>query len=243
MMRLDQLLVKQGLAPTRSRAQQLIKHGLVRLADGTQVTSPGMKLDEHVALTIEDHDLVRYVSRAALKLQGAITDFDIKLDGRICVDLGASTGGFCQVMLEHGASFIHAVDVGHDQLHESLRDHAKINNLEHTHVDKLQDIEFHPAPDLLTADLSFISLKRALSVPLESFPKLHDLILLVKPQFELGPGRVNPRGVIHDKEAGIEACRLVGGFLRDNGWQDLQQTPASIQGSDGNQEWVIWAKK
>ncbi len=243
MMRLDQLLVKQGLAPTRSRAQQLIKHGLVRLADGKRITSPGLKMDEHIALTIEDHDLVKYVSRAALKLQGAVTYFSIKLDGRVCVDLGASTGGFCQVLLEHGASFVHAVDVGRDQLHESLRGHAKINNLEHTHVDKLQDIKICPAPNLLTADLSFISLPRALTVPLGRFPELQDLILLVKPQFELGPGRVNPRGVIHDKEAGLEACGLVGEFLRDKGWHDLQQMPASIQGSDGNQEWVIWARK
>lgn len=243
MKRLDQLLVLKGLAPTRSKAQQLIKHGLVRLSDGRIAKNPGLKLDDGITPLVEDHDLAKYVSRAALKLLGAVHDFGIDIDDRVCIDLGASTGGFSQVLLEHGASYIHAVDVGHGQLHESLRGHAKINNLEQTHVDKLRQRDLLPSPDLLTADLSFISLRRALGCPLQEFSQLRDLILLVKPQFELGPGRVNERGVVKDLEAGPEACQLVGDYLGLMGWTSLHQTMANLQGSDGNQEWVIWATK
>ena len=238
-MRLDQALVAQGRVATRARAQDLIKRGLVQV-DG-QVCRKASQTITTQTLTADDHP---WVSRAGLKLEGALNALpDLEIRGRLCLDLGASTGGFSQVLLARGAQQVTAVDVGTDQLHPSLQDHPSLHNRSQTDVRDLRAEDFDPVPDLLVSDLSFISLTKALPAALTLAPSDADLIALFKPQFEVGRAHIGAGGVVTDQDAIDLALSSFKTWLSMQGWPPYAEGLAAIAGGDGNQETWVAAKK
>ena len=189
--RIDQLLVARGHFDSRTRAREAITAGRIK-ADGTATTKPGLRVPVSVRIEIAEGGHP-YVSRGGIKLAHALDEFGINAGGWICLDLGASTGGFTDVLLRSGASRIYAVDVGTDQLHPSLRNHPRVNNLEKTHANRLsRDLITDPI-DLLVCDLSFISLTKAIPFALPLMANNSTIIALLKPQFELGPAFVGKK--------------------------------------------------
>ncbi|QTF91539.1 TlyA family RNA methyltransferase [Halomonas sp. BM-2019] len=251
MPRLDQLLVTQGLARSRTRAQRLIRHGRVRLAEGGRVlTKPGEQLPEGVTLRVEADPEERYVSRAGLKLESLIEALGLELGGRLVLDVGQSTGGFTDCALRAGARHVIGVEVGHDQLDPSLRDDPRVTCLEGLNARAMAaDARLQAAlaaqgtagPDLAVMDVSFISQTLILPQLAALLPPGGELASLVKPQFEVGPGGVNARGLVTDParyaevEARIRACCAEQGF----GVRHWQASP--LLGGDGNREFLLHA--
>jgi 23S rRNA (cytidine1920-2'-O)/16S rRNA (cytidine1409-2'-O)-methyltransferase len=237
--RLDRALVAAGLAPSRARAQALIAAGVVRV-DGVVVSRAAAGVAEGAALAL-DGNPNPWVSRGALKLVAALDAFGLDPAGAVALDLGASTGGFSEVLLARGAAEVWAVDVGHGQLAASVAADPRLHAIEGLSVRDLT-AEHVPAPDFVVADLSFISLPRALPAALALARPGATLVALVKPQFELGPGRVGKGGVIRDLAAVAEAVAGVRAFLAAAGWTVLGETPSPIRGGDGNAEVLLAAR-
>src|SRR5215213_2189913 len=203
--RLDTLLVERGLAASRSRAQGLILSGSVRVGD-VVVTKAGSRFGADEPLSVDQPE--RFVSRAGEKLDAAIDEFGVWVEGRSCLDAGASTGGFTDALLQRGAERVLAVDVGYGQFDWSLRNDPRVIVMERTNVRQLRREDLPFEPDLLVADLSFISLTVALESLLSTTPALREAILLVKPQFEAGPEAVGRGGLVRDKE--VRAAVILG---------------------------------
>jgi 23S rRNA (cytidine1920-2'-O)/16S rRNA (cytidine1409-2'-O)-methyltransferase len=243
MTRIDQLLVQRGLAPSRSAAQRLIERGAVRWLGAAGWTVPrkaGDELPDGCELQLTDDAELRWASRAGLKLEGALAHTGLDVAGRVCLDVGQSTGGFTDVLLAQGAQQVVGVDVGHGQLLPRLRDDARVVGLEGVNARHLT-AEQLPVPhyDLIVGDLSFISL--TLVLPALKPLLQGDLLMLVKPQFELQPERIGKGGLVKDPasyalvEARIrETCSALALTVRD--WF---QSP--IAGGDGNTEFFVWA--
>lgn len=240
MIRLDQALVERGLVPSRARAQALIAAGAVEV-DGTQARRPAQKVapDARLALT---GDPLPHVSRAGRKLAHALTVFGLSPEGAVALDLGASTGGFTQVLLEAGAATVFAIDVGHGQIAPALRAEPRVVVIERLNARDLTEAHV-PAPDWITADLSFIPLSRALPPALRLARPGATLVALIKPQFEVGPAHVGKGGIVRDPEAIAAARRAVRVFLAEQGWLVLGETESPILGGDGNAEFLIAARK
>jgi 23S rRNA (cytidine1920-2'-O)/16S rRNA (cytidine1409-2'-O)-methyltransferase len=239
-MRLDQALVAAGLAPSRARARALIEAGSVRV-DGAVATRPAANAPPDAALAI-DADPNPWVSRAGLKLAHALDAFGLDPAGAVALDLGASTGGFTQVLLARGAAEVWAVDVGHGQLAPSLRDDPRVRLREGLNARDLAAAGL-PPPDVVVADLSFIALSKALPTALALAGPGATLVALVKPQFEVGPERVGKGGIVRDPAAVADAVAGVRGFLEAEGWTVLGETPSPIRGGDGNAEVLVAARK
>ena len=238
-MRLDAALVAKGLVATRSRAQDLIRRGLVKV-DG-QICTKASQAITNQSLEADDHP---WVSRAGLKLQGALDHLpELSISGRVCLDLGASTGGFSEVLLNRGAEQVTAVDVGTDQLHPSLRTHLRLRNRPQTDVRDLKASDFDPLPTLLVCDLSFIALHKALGPALDLAPRGADLIALFKPQFEVGRDHLGSGGLVRDRNVADRALESFKDWLIDQGWNPYAQGLAAVAGGDGNQETWVAAKK
>ncbi|MEM8792648.1 MAG: TlyA family RNA methyltransferase [Pseudomonadota bacterium] len=238
MVRLDQRLVELGLAPSRARAQALIAAGAVEVG-GTVVTKPGRKTEPEavIRVTAEPNP---WVSRAALKLDHALDTFGLEPGGR-ALDVGASTGGFTQVLLARGAAYVHALDVGHGQLHPTIAADPRVIPHQGVNVREISE-GLIPPVDWITADVSFISLAKALPRALTlGLPGAH-LVALVKPQFEVGP-RQTGKGVVRDPALHRSACEGVARFLSSSGWQVTGETESPITGADGNREFLIAAVK
>jgi 23S rRNA (cytidine1920-2'-O)/16S rRNA (cytidine1409-2'-O)-methyltransferase len=236
--RLDLLLVQKKRLVSRSRARDLIKRGMVRV-DGVAVSKPGLLVAGDADLQI-DEQASPYVSRAGLKLAKAMQHFELDATGRVALDLGASTGGFTQVLLQAGASLVYAVDVGHGQLHESLQGDARVISLEGCNVRQLA-ADIIPEPvSIITADLSFISLSKALSAPLKLAATECWLVALIKPQFEVGKGRVGKGGVVRDPEQHQEVVDTLARFFENSGWNVQGHIPSPILGPKGNREFLIY---
>lgn len=242
-LRLDQLLVELGLFATRSRARDAIQRGTVKV-DGKTVTKPGQTVP-HTAKIAVDDPASAYVSRAALKLIAALDHFDLDVKGRTALDIGASTGGFTQVLLERGASHVLAIDVGHDQLHETLRANPRVTNkeglnargLELSHLDGREI-------DCVVSDVSFISLKLALPPALALAQKDAICALLVKPQFEAGREAIGKGGILRDPKDGERIAEELKSWLETQaGWRALGLCPSPIEGGDGNREYLLAGKK
>ena len=235
--RIDRLLVERGLFESRSKAQAAIEAGLV-MADGRMVA----KASEEIPADASLHASAAhpYVSRGGLKLAAALDHFHIDPKGRVCLDVGASTGGFTQVLLERGASRIYAVDVGHGQLHESLRARPEVVSLENTDIRALSPAEFSEPPDLVTVDVSFISLKLVLPPALALIKPTAQLIALIKPQFEAGRSAVK-KGIVRDPAVHAAVCEDIAEFVASLGWQVLGVIPSPIEGGDGNVEFLLGA--
>jgi 23S rRNA (cytidine1920-2'-O)/16S rRNA (cytidine1409-2'-O)-methyltransferase len=234
---LDALLVERGLAESRSRAQGLILAGSVRVGDRV-VTKAGSRVaaDEPLAVAKED----RFVSRAGEKLDGALDEFGVRVEGRSCLDAGASTGGFTDALLQRGAERVLAVDVGYGQLDWSLRNDPRVTVMERTNVRRLggEDLPFDP--DLLVADLSFISLTVALEGLFSTTPTLREAILLVKPQFEAGPESVGRGGLVRDPEVHAAVILRVAEFFGSLGFGVVGVTRGAVAGrKSGNVEYPV----
>ena len=239
--RLDLRLVNSGLVATRSRARDLVKRGFVEI-DGETVTSPAQKVDENVRIRILDN-VDRYVSRGAFKLIHALDHFNFSPIDRTCLDLGASTGGFTQVLLERGAFRVWAVDVGQDQLHPDLAKDERVRSLEKTNARTLGhgDVNHDPITAIV-ADLSFISLTEIIEPALTLVTDTAWAVLLVKPQFEVGPKHVGKGGIVRDEEQHREAIDRVSAAVRNcRGWTITGTTESPISGKRGNREYLLGA--
>ncbi len=238
-MRLDQALVAAGLTESRARAQELIAAGVVRVA-GNPAKKPSQKVeDEALSLTENPNP---YVSRAALKLAHALSAFKLSPKGAVALDVGASTGGFTQVLLEAGAAKVYALDVGHSQLHPKLLADARVVNLEGTNAKAIPEGAV-PAVDFIVTDVSFISLTKALPMALGLATQGATFIGLIKPQFEVGRANIGKSGIVKDEPAKAQARADVRSFLEAEGWVITHTGESPIRGQHGNQEFLIAAEK
>ena len=241
-LRLDQALVARGIVPTRARAQDFIKQGLVTV-EGEVATKSGRMVGEGEAIVLSDIAHA-FVSRGALKLQAALDAFVLSPAGLIALDLGASTGGFTEVLLGRGARRVYAVDVGHGQLHSSLREDPRVISLERRDARQLTASDVPVPVEAVTADLSFISLTLVLPKALALVRPGAWLVALVKPQFEAGREAVGKGGIVRDTDARkaalarVEAC-VVG----LSGWHLIGAIASPISGQDGNEEWLLAARR
>ena len=239
-MRLDRKLVALGLADSRSRAQSMISAGLVRV-DGVVAKKASAEPPETAKIeAVTPHP---YVSRAALKLLSALETFSLSPKGEVAVDVGASTGGFTEVLLEHGAERVYAVDVGRDQLHPKLHKNARIVRLEGQNARFLSAQHIPEQPGWVVCDASFISLEKVLPATLELAKSGSRLVALVKPQFEVGPKQVGKGGIVKDPALRAECVDRVAAWLNTVGWTVEGTADSPIAGSDGNQETLITAVK
>ena len=236
--RLDALLVERGLAENRSRALGLILAGSVRVGERV-VRKAGFRVSPGEPLTVEKES--SFVSRAGEKLDGALEEFGVRVEGSSCVDAGASTGGFTDVLLRRGADRVLAVDVGYGQLAWSLRNDERVVVMERTNVRYLTGDGLPFAPELLVADLSFISLTVALEKLVSTTPSLAEAVVLVKPQFEAGPELVGRGGLVRDPEVHAAVIERVGGFFEELGFGTVGVARASVPGRRaGNREYPLY---
>jgi 23S rRNA (cytidine1920-2'-O)/16S rRNA (cytidine1409-2'-O)-methyltransferase len=235
--RADRLLVERGLFESRAKAQAAIEAGLVRANDATV-----RKASEVIAVdaTLQASAAHPYVSRAGVKLAAALDHFGFDPKGRVCLDVGASTGGFTQVLLERGAKHVTAVDVGHGQLHASLRACPEVVSLEGTDIRTLSLAQLGESPDLIVVDVSFISLKLVLPAAVALTKSPAQLIALIKPQFEAGRAALK-RGIVRDTAIHAAVCDDISKFVTALGWRVLGIAPSPITGGDGNTEFLIGA--
>lgn len=236
--RLDQLLVERGLVESRSRAQALIMAGLV-FSGEQRLDKPGIALAEDCRLELRGQDHP-WVSRGGLKLAKALELFPIPVAGSHAIDVGASTGGFTDVLLAHGALHVTAVDVGQGQLAWKLRQDPRVTVLEKTNARYLSANEVKEPVDLVVCDASFIGLETILPAPLALTKPKAWLAALIKPQFEVGKGRVGKGGVVRDPALHDEVCQRIASWLAQQpGWRVLGITPSPITGPEGNIEFLI----
>ncbi|MCP1854075.1 MULTISPECIES: TlyA family RNA methyltransferase [Bradyrhizobium] len=237
--RIDVLLVERGLFESRARARAAIDAGLVT-ADGRQIAKASEIVAPGAALSAEPAH--PYVSRGGVKLAGALEHYPIDVEGHVCLDVGASTGGFTEVLLANGASLVFAIDVGHGQLHPSLRGHPKIVSMEATDIRSFEGKRLPARPDIVVIDVSFISLKLVLPVALSLAAAPMHLLALIKPQFEAAR-KHSKRGVIRNAMVHQEICDDIAAFAASQGCTDIQVFPSSISGGDGNIEFFLGARR
>lgn len=240
-LRLDQLLVARGLAESRAKARAAIEAGGVTV-DGAPARTASQAVSEEAVVTYVD--AFRWVGRGALKLERALDLWPVAVDGRVVLDVGASTGGFTEVCLDRGAARVFAVDVGTGQLHPKVAADPRVANLEKTDARDLTPAVITEAPSLIVCDVSFISLSKVLPPVLDLATPGADLITLVKPQFEAdGPKAVGKKGVVKDPEAHAAAVAKVRDWLEQGGWTVREVADSPITGGDGNVEFLLWAQK
>ena len=247
-MRADQLLVQRGLAPSRSAAQRLIAQGAVRWRGPAGWAAPrkaGEELPEGCELQVTDDAELRFVSRGGLKLEGALAHCGIDVSGMTCLDVGQGTGGFTDVLLQGGAAQVVGLDVGHGQLHERLKSDPRVVALEGVNARHLEAAALPvPSFDLIVGDLSFISLTLVLPALAPLLRKPHgELLMLVKPQFELQPADIGKGGLVRDETAFERVERRLREACTDCGLAVLDWSASPIAGGDGNREFFIRARR
>ncbi len=239
--RLDILLFEKGFSESRERAKALIMAGLVYI-DNQKCDKAGAFFDEQVQFEVRGNAL-KYVSRGGLKLEKAIEAFSIDLSGKTCMDIGASTGGFTDCMLQNGAKKVYSVDVGYGQLAWKLRTDERVVNLERTNARNLTRAEIPEGIDFASIDVSFISLTIILKAVYDLLKEDAELGCLIKPQFEAGREKVGKRGVVRDKAVHVEVVKKIVGFALANGYSPLDLTYSPVKGPEGNIEYLIHLKK
>lgn len=250
MQRADILLHQRGLAPSRSVAQRLIAAGSVQhrgADDWTTIVKPGLKLDEDTALRITDESEIRYVSRGGLKLEGALAQAGLDVPGFVALDVGQSTGGFSDCLLQHGAARVVGIDSGHDQLAPALRGNERIVALEginarHPACDRLRQHVPAAGFDIIVMDLSFISQTLVVPKLAELLRSQGKIVALVKPQFEVGPENVGKGGIVRDASTYIELRQAIEQCYRECGLEPQLWFDSPITGGDGNREFFIVAR-
>jgi 23S rRNA (cytidine1920-2'-O)/16S rRNA (cytidine1409-2'-O)-methyltransferase len=240
MSRLDVELVSRGLAESRAKAKAAIEAGGVTI-DGVPARSASQSVEEGAVILAEPAH--RWVGRGALKLDHALSLWPVAVEGRVVLDVGASTGGFTEVCLERGAVRVFAVDVGQGQLHPRLAAEPRVVNLERTDARSLTTALIPDAPQLIVCDASFIGLAKVLPAALSLAAVGADLVTLVKPQFEAERPGGGKKGVIKDTEAHAAAVTSVSDWLEGVGWTVMATTVSPITGGDGNVEFLLWARK
>jgi 23S rRNA (cytidine1920-2'-O)/16S rRNA (cytidine1409-2'-O)-methyltransferase len=237
--RLDLLLFERGLAESREKAQAVIFAG--------QVLVNGQKQDKAGALVSEDADIrilgetLRYVGRGGLKLEAALKKFQVAVDGKTGLDVGASTGGFTDCLLQHGCNKVYAVDVGYGQLAWKLRQDPRVIVIERTNIRDMNPSLIPEPIDLVVIDVSFISLEKVFPHLLKFLKPGSELVALIKPQFEVGRGQVGKGGIVRDEAARNAAVNRIVGFVREQGFDVTGVIPSPITGQDGNVEFLIHA--
>lgn len=239
--RLDQLLVERGLAESRAKAQALVLAGVV-FSGERRLDKPGTAVAEETAIEVRGQPHP-WVSRGGLKLAHALDHFALDPTGVVAVDVGASTGGFTDVLLARGAAKVYAVDVGHGQLAWKLRNDPRVVVLERTNARRLTAAEIPEAPGMVVCDASFIGLETVLPAALSLAKPDAILVALIKPQFEVGPARVGKGGVVRDPALHEEVCARIVAWLPTLGWTVSGVEPSPILGPEGNREFLIAARK
>ncbi|OJF97525.1 TlyA family RNA methyltransferase [Pararhizobium antarcticum] len=241
--RLDQLLLNLGLVASRSRARDAIQRGTVKVNDRV-VIKPSSTFPEDVTITIDD-PVQAYVSRAALKLKAGLEHFGLSPEGQECLDIGASTGGFTEILLHAGAEHVISIDVGHGQFHPRLDADDRVTNIEGLNARALDEDHLDGrAITFIVSDVSFISLKLALPPALDLAEPGAHCILLVKPQFEAGREAISKAGLLKDPStAPAVAAELERWLSEDMGWESLGLIPSPIAGGDGNEEYLLAGRK
>lgn len=238
--RLDVLLVERGIAPSREKARAWILAGLV-LVDDTEISKAGTKVLEGAPIRLRDGAIQKYVGRGGFKLEGALDDFGVDPAGLVCADLGASTGGFTDCLLQRGAARVYAVDVGYGQLAWSLRQDERVVVMERTNARHLQSLE-EPV-DLVVGDLSFISLAKILPAISRLAAPGAQCVLLVKPQFEVGRENVGKGGLVSDPAARAAAVQRILDDAVALGFRALGSTESKLPGAKaGNIEHLVWLR-
>jgi 23S rRNA (cytidine1920-2'-O)/16S rRNA (cytidine1409-2'-O)-methyltransferase len=237
--RADVVLVERGLFESRARAQAAIEAGLVT-ADGKPVQKPSEMIAADAALQAQPAH--PFVSRGGVKLSDALERYPIPIENHVCLDVGASTGGFTEVLLANGASLVFALDVGHGQLHPSLQGHPKIVSMEATDIRSFEGKRLPMRPDVVVIDVSFISLKSVLPVALSLAAAPMHLLALIKPQFEAAR-KHSRRGIIRDAAVHQAVCDDIAAFSAAQGCTDIEVFPSSITGGDGNIEFFLGARR
>lgn len=239
--RLDVLLVNRGLAPSREKAKTMIMEGNV-FVDNQREDKAGSMFKEDCRIEIHGNTL-KYVSRGGLKLEKAMTHFQISLEGRICMDIGASTGGFTDCMLQNGAKKVYAVDVGYGQFAWKLRQDERVVCMEKTNIRYVTPEDIEDALDFASVDVSFISLTKVLGPARELLAEEGEMVCLIKPQFEAGREKVGKKGVVRDKSVHKEVIHKVIDYAMELGFhvRNLEYSP--IKGPEGNIEYLVYIKK
>lgn len=238
--RLDVLVVSLGLCDSREQAQRLIIAGEVSVK-GQVVTKPGTKVDD--ALPIEVKNKPKYVSRGGLKLEGALQAFPVKAEGKICLDIGSSTGGFTDCLLQNGALRVHAVDVGTNQLVWKLRSDPRVIVKEQFNARYMTPADLEEKVQLIVSDVSFISLTKILPAAYTCLEEGGDLLVLIKPQFELQPEDIGPGGIVRDPALHQRAVDKIHDFVVNElkrEWMGVADSP--IKGMEGNKEFLAWLR-
>jgi 23S rRNA (cytidine1920-2'-O)/16S rRNA (cytidine1409-2'-O)-methyltransferase len=244
--RVDLLLVERGLVPSRERARAYILAGRV-LINEQKVDKPGTAVDADSLVRLLGDDMP-YVSRGGLKLAGALEHWQINIDGRACLDVGASTGGFTDCLLQHGAAHVTAVDTGFGQIAMKLRNEPRVRLMERTNARLLESGTLAAKTGeldltLLVMDVSFISATLLLETVFAAAPALIEAVVLVKPQFEAGREHVGKGGIVRDPEAHELAIAKVADCVRGLGWDVVETIASPITGAEGNKEFLLYAKR
>lgn len=239
--RLDVLLVRNGLAASREKAKAVIMAGSV-FVNGQREDKAGTMVDEKAELTVKGNQL-KYVSRGGLKLEKAMSHFDITPEGKVCMDVGASTGGFTDCMLQNGAVKIYSVDVGHGQLDWKLRNDARVVCMEKTNIRYVVPEDIGEPPSFVSIDVSFISLTKVLGPVRDLMAPEGNVVCLIKPQFEAGREKVGKKGVVRDPKVHEEVIRKVMSYAQSIGFlcRELEFSP--IKGPEGNIEYLLHLQK
>ena len=239
--RLDILIHEKGFAESREKAKAIIMAGVVYV-DNQKADKPGASYDENAAVEVRGSGL-KYVSRGGLKLEKAMDSFGLDLNGKITMDIGASTGGFTDCMLQNGAKKVYAIDVGYGQLAWKLRTDERVVNLERTNMRKVTREQVPDPIDFFSIDVSFISLRLLLPVARELLADNAQAVCLIKPQFEAGRDKVGKKGVVRNPEVHVEVVRGIYDFCLQNGYDVLHLDYSPIKGPEGNIEYLIHLQK
>ncbi len=235
--RLDVLLVKNGLAESREKAKAIIMSGIVYV-DGQKEDKAGTTFEETAKLEVRGATL-RYVSRGGLKLEKAMTHFGVELSGKVCMDVGASTGGFTDCMLQNGAVKVYAVDVGHGQLAWKLRNDPRVVCMEKTNIRYVTPEDIEEPVEFASIDVSFISLTKVLGPVKELLTENGQIVCLIKPQFEAGREKVGKKGVVREKSTHLEVIEMVISFAVSIGFEVMNLEYSPIKGPEGNIEYLL----
>lgn len=238
--RLDVIVASRGLCDSREQARRLIISGDVTV-DGNVINKPGTKIDDSAEIVV--HNKPRYVSRGGLKLEGALNAFPVTPEGKVCLDIGASTGGFTDCLLQHGAIRVHAIDVGVDQLVDKLRNDPRVVVKEHFNARYMTPEDLGEKVQLIVSDVSFISLTHILPPAYECLAEGGDMLVLVKPQFELQPEDIGPGGIVRNPALHQRAVDKIRDFVVNDlkrEWMGVADSP--IKGMDGNREFLAWLR-
>ena len=239
--RLDVLLVKRNLASSREKAKAIITSGNV-FVDGQREDKAGTSFSEEVQIEVRGHALP-YVSRGGLKLEKAMKNFDVSMEGKVCTDVGSSTGGFTDCMLQNGAVKVFAIDVGHGQLDWKLRQDERVVCMEKTNIRYVQPEDLGEPIDFSSIDVSFISLTKVL-LPIRNYLKENgEIVALIKPQFEAGREKVGKKGVVREKSTHIEVIEKVTNYAVSIGFEVAALEFSPIKGPEGNIEYLVHLKK